>query len=180
MRKSIWLLLIAGLATAGCDRKSEVNEEVNDLKQAQQESPEVAQELRQELEERKAEVAKLQEKLTLAERGVTDRVVEERNELKEAVKRQEQNVNREVKEAQGAAQGLNTDAERARRELEATKGPGRVEAQVNTEQTVTPTENTVEVQKQQQNVPIETTKTVERRMEQGTKPAEGAPAAPAR
>lgn len=158
----MWLLLIAALSATGCNRSGDVNEEVKELERAKQESPEVAQDLRQQLEEKKAEVVQLEEKLALAERGVTDRVMEERNELKAAVKEQEKDLQREVKEAQGAARVHNTSAERARQELEATKSPGHVEAEVKTERTMIPSDTHVEVQKERREVPIETTETIER------------------
>ena len=171
----MWLLLIAGASMAGCDRTSDVNQEVKDLERAKQESPEVAQDLRGQLEEKKAEVAKLEEKLALAEQGVTDRVVQERNELKQAVKEQEKDVQQEVKEAQGAAQTHNVNAERARQQLEATKSPGRVEAQVRTERTMIPNDTKVEVETQRREVPIDTTKTIERRTEAAATPPEKTP-----
>ncbi len=183
-RRWLWLLLVVGLGAAGCERtgESEVSEEVKDLKEAQQESPAEAQNLRKQLEEKKSEVVKLEEKLALAEQGVTDRVVEERKDLEQAVRRQEQNVQQEVKEAQGAARVHNTDSERARRELEATQSPTRVEAQVNTERKVVPNDTTVEVQKQRQEIPIDTSRTVERQATTTEQPAapQNAPAAPAR
>ncbi|HKU37152.1 MAG TPA: hypothetical protein VJR89_03375 [Polyangiales bacterium] len=165
-RTSTRLLLLLVLGSVGCNQKSEVREEVKDLEQARQESPSVAQDLRQELDQKKAEVAKLEEKLALAERGVTDRVVQERKELNQAVQRQENDVRREVKEAQSAAQAQSADAERARRELEATKNPGRVETQVQSDHKVVPSNTDVEVKKQQEQVPIETTRTIERGTEQ--------------
>jgi hypothetical protein len=117
---------------------------------------------------KKAEVAQLEAKLALAERGVTDEVVEERQELKEAVRQQENEVRREVTEAQRAAQVHSTDSERARSELEATKAPGRVQTQVQSGHTVVPNNTEVQVEKQQVQVqvPIDTTRTVERPTEQ--------------
>jgi len=162
MRTSTRVLLLVMLGTAGCNRDTEVRQEVKELEEARQESPGVAQDLRKEIQDKKAEVAQLEEKLALAERGVTDEVLEERRDLKEAVREQENEVRREVNEAQGAAQVHTAESERARVALEATKTPGRVQTEVHSGHTVVPGSTEVEVQRQQEQVPIDTTRTVER------------------
>jgi hypothetical protein len=165
MIKHLWLSCLTVLAVGGvaCNPGSDVNREAQDLKEAEQESPQVAQELRNELEKSKAQVAKLEEKLALAEQGVTDRVLEERKDLKEAVKAEEQEVNTEVKEAQGAAQRLNQDSERARTQLERTQNAQRVQAEVTTQRKAVPAGSEVEVVKEQKQVPVETTRMIEQK-----------------
>jgi len=187
MNKQLWIGVVLGVAlsSSGCERKNDVNKEVQELKEAQQQSPEVAQELKKELEQKKTEVVRLEEKLALAERGTTDDVARERGELKSAVQQQEQKVREEIKQAQAAAQVQSASAEQARQQLEATKPPGRVEAEVNTQRKIIPNETQIEMQQERQQVPVETQRMVERRsagqVEQPAEPAQGTtPAAPSR
>jgi len=157
------LMVCGALCALGCERRTSVQNEVTDLKAAQNASPKVAEELRRELEQKKSEVVQLEEKLALAERGVTDDVTAQRNELKEAVKNEQRQVQQEAKEAQEAAQKYNADAERARRELEASQAPERVQAEVRTERKVIPSQTQVTVEGQQQQVPIQTNRITETR-----------------
>ena len=63
MTKQIWIggLLAANLMLLGCDRQSKVKEEVEDLKEAQQNSPQVAKDLENQALEAKKEVERLEE-----------------------------------------------------------------------------------------------------------------------
>jgi chromosome segregation ATPase len=162
--KHLWTsgLLVAALAV-GCDKGSDVNKEVEDLKQAQQESPKVAGDLQRELDDKKAEVAQLQEKVALAKQGVTDDVVKEKNDVKEAMKNEAQEVREEIAEAQGAAKAHTDQSENAARQLEQTENAQRVKAQVKTETTVVPSETKTEVRTEQHQVPVENSRVVERR-----------------
>lgn len=153
--------LAASLTMFGCDRESSVQSELEDLKEAQQESPEVAEELRQQLKEAKSEVVRLEEKLALAKQGVTDEVMEEREEVKEALKSGEQDVHEELKEARGAAAEHNAATDRAIEHLEKTQPEQRVEAQVNTETTAVPTTSDIEVTREQKQIAIEKSRLVE-------------------
>jgi TolA-binding protein len=183
MNRHTWLgiLAVAGISGAACNRGSEVDTEIKELKQAEQASPQVAQDLRQQLDQKKAELVRLEEKVALAERGVTDKVVQERNDVKRAVERQEQHVKNEVKEAQGASQVYDVEAERARKELEATKPPERVEGHVSTGHNVVPSHTEVVTEKGQEQAPVETKRMVERPAEDGVgqHPAEAATNRPA-
>lgn len=160
-------LLAAGLLLGACDKAAHIDDESKDLQEAQREAPKVASELQKELNSAKAEVIRLEQKLAMAKQGVTDEVLEERAELKEALKREGQHVREEVNEAQGAARELNADSERARQQLERTQ-PQRVEAKLNTETQVVPSTSTVQVTKEQVQVPIERTQVVETGRAQGT------------
>jgi len=167
---------ITALSSFSCERRPDVNREIEDLKQAQQAAPQVAQDLRQKLDQKKTELVQLEEKLALAERGITDRVVAERGELQQAIKSQEQAVKREVDEARGASHMQQTETERAREALEATRPSERVEADVKTERKEIPNDTRVEVERKQEQLPLETYRTVERPAKQ---PAEQQPAQPA-
>jgi len=184
MNRLIWMgvLGITVVGSFGCNRGDEVNREIEDLKQAQKAAPQVAQDLRQKLEHKKTEVVQLEEKLALAEHGITDKVVTERDELQRALQKQEQHVKREVDEARGASQGQRTEGERAREALKATRPGERVEAKVKTERKEVPSDTQVEVESQREQVPLETQRTVERTREQpAQQPAQPAqqPAQPA-
>lgn len=153
--------LAASLTMLGCDRESSVEHEVEELKEAQQESPQVAEDLRQQLEEAKSEVERLEEKLALAQQGVTDEVMEEREDVKQALKSAEQDVRDEVKEARGAAAEHNAATDKAIKHLEKTQPDQRVEAQVKTETTAVPTTSDVEVTREQKQIAIEKSRLVE-------------------
>ena len=162
--KHLWMsgLLAAALAV-GCDKTGDVNKEVDELKQAQNESPKVAGDLQQQLDDKKAEVAQLQEKVALAKQGVTDDVVKEKEDVKEAMKKEEQEVREKVQEAQGAAKAHNDQGENAARQLQETENAQRVKAEVKTETTVVPSETKTEVRTEQHQVPVENSRVVERR-----------------
>jgi transcription elongation GreA/GreB family factor len=159
-------LLAAGLLLGGCDRAAQVDNESKDLQQAQQEAPRVANDLQKDLDSAKAEVVRLEQKVAMAKEGVTDDVLKERDELKEALKKEDQHVRQEVNEAQGAARELNADSERAKQQLQQTQ-PQHVEARVKTETQVVPSTSTVQVTKEQVQVPIDRTQVTESGRAQG-------------
>ena len=163
MHKQIWMgpLFASVLGVLGCDRGTRVEHEMKELQEAQQESPQVANQLQRDLEKAKSDVVRLEEKVALAKQGVTDEVVEERNDVKEALKRQEEHVREEVAEAQGAAAAHNQAAGKAVQQLEKTQPAQRVEATVKTETRNVPTGASVEVNREQQQVPIENTRVIE-------------------
>ncbi len=175
MTKHIWsgTALAAGLALFGCENN--VQEAVEDLKEARRESPEVANDLQRQLDEAKAEVARLEEKLALAQRGVTDDVRAERQELKGALKEEEQEVREEVKEAQRAARNLNQNTQQAEQLLERTQPPESVRTEVNTRTEVVPGEQEVEVNREQKNIPIDSARATERKTESRDRKAKEAP-----
>ena len=161
--KQLWTSgLLAAALVVGCD-KSDVNKEVDQLKQAQQESPKVADELQKDLDNKKAEVVQLQEKVALAKQGVTDDVIKEKNDVKEAMKNEEQQVREKIAEAQGAAKAHNDQGENAARQLEQTENAQQVKAQVKTETTVVPSETKTEIKTEEHQVPVENSRMVERR-----------------
>lgn len=159
-------LLIAALSVLGCDRGRNVNAEVEDLKRAQAESPNVAKDLQRELDEKKAEVVKLEEKVALAKQGVTDDVMKEKRDVEKAMKREEEHVRAKVEEARGAAREQTSQYEQAERQLEQTAGAKRVEAEVKTETRVVPSRTDTEVRTETQRVPIENTRVIERRTDE--------------
>lgn len=128
----IGFLMILGLTCGACEQRSEVARDMEDLKKAQADAPNVARDLEQRLKDAKAEVVELEKKTELAQHGITDEVLKQRDELKGALKHEEQNVSKEVKEAEGAARSHNAEAERAIQQLDETRAP-RVEANVETE-----------------------------------------------
>jgi len=162
-------LLLAGLAVFGCeqDKRSEVGREVEDLRRAEQESPRVVQDLERRLAEAKNEVARVEQKLVLARQGITDDVMKERDELKQALNEQDKHVSREIREAQGAARNYNAESERARQELERTIPAEQVKTQVKTETQVVPGKTEVETQKEQVQIPVVKERVTERERSAG-------------
>jgi chromosome segregation ATPase len=154
--------LTAALALAGCDRKDGVEHEIQDLKQAEQNTPKQAQELQQELDKAKGEVVQLEEKLALAKQGVTDEVVKERDELQRAVKDENTHVRNEIAQAQNQANELNAATQKAQAELQRVPTAERAQTQLKTETKVIPSERQVGVETQQQQVPINQQQLVER------------------
>jgi hypothetical protein len=173
MKKQVWIgsVLAASLSVLGCNKGANVEKEVEDLREAQQNSPNVEKQLQDQLANAKSEVVRLEEKAALAKQGVTDEVVEERQELKEALKKQENEVREEVKEAQGAAAAHNQDSQKAVQHLEKSQPTQRVEARVKTETTSVPTGSKVEVTREQQQIPIENSKLTDQAANQGTQAA---------
>jgi len=160
--QTIGYTLLAGLLLAGCNRRDEVKEQLHDLKQAEENSPQVAKSLEQQLASAKADVVRLEEQLALAKQGVTKDVVKERQELNEALNNQQKRVSKEVQEAQGAARAHNEDSEKAREELQRTQPVQQVEARVKTETEVVPSQAPrVETTTQQATIPVETSRLVE-------------------
>ena len=165
MKKSVgWAgtLLAVGMALGACERESKVQDEIEDLREAERDSPNVVRDLEGRLAKAKADVVKLEEQLAMARQGVTHEVLEERQELKEALNEQAKDVKEEAQEAQHAAQVHNSTSEVARRELEHTQPKEAVRAQVNTETQVTPLNTAVEVRREQTNIPVDSTQVVER------------------
>jgi gas vesicle protein len=156
------LALSAALALFGCDRKSDVDHEINDLKEAERNSPQKAQELEKQLDQAKGEVVSLEQKLALAKQGVTDEVVEERAELQRALKDRDKHVQNEIAEAQGEAKQLNNETQKAQAELKRIPEGNRAETQLNTETKVIPSGRQVEVETQQQQVEVPQQQVVER------------------
>lgn len=117
----------ACIATLACDRQGEVQQESRDLREAQNEVGNVTAELESELDEAKAEVARLEEKLAMARQGVTDDVLSERKELKESLSEQKREVEGEIQEVKREARRLEQDTAQAARELERTALPARGE-----------------------------------------------------
>lgn len=158
-------LLIATLLLLGCNRGQDVNKEVEDLKRAQAESPKVASDLQRELDQKKAEVVKLEEKVALAKQGVTDDVEKEKNDLQHAMKREEEQVREKVQEAQGAAREQTSQSEAAARQLEQTEHAKRVRAEVKTETHEVPAQAETEVRTESKRIPVETTRVEQRTVE---------------
>lgn len=154
-------LLAAGLGLLGCE-KGDVKEEVRELEQAQQQAPQEAKELAQRLEEKKREVAHLEEKLALAKQGVTDDVQEQQKEVKEAMKAQAKEVRDEVNEAQGLAQEHQAESAQAAQRLEQVEGARAVKAQVTTQTNVVPGQKSTEVKTTHDTIPVTNTHVVER------------------
>lgn len=135
---------LSGLLFLGCDRqRDEVGAEIEDLKQARQNTQAEVERLTQDLEEAKQDVVRLEEKLALARRGLTDDVLQERKELSSALKEQGKAVEEEVAEAQGAAQQHSKHAGRAEQMLQETQPPKRVEGQVQSQSEVVPDTNRI-------------------------------------
>ncbi len=154
--KKLWIgcVLGVGLLTVACERKGEVQSDIEDLKEARAQTSEVAADLQQRLEEAKAEVLRLEEQLVLARQGVTDEVIEERQELKETVSGRTEEVREEVREAQKEALEHNKQVQAAQEHLKATK-PVNVQAELETDTTVTPAGKAVEVDTVRREIDVE-------------------------
>lgn len=114
----------------GCDDQTEVQRQTRDLQEAQKNVPQVTKELEVQLEEAKASVAQLEQKLALARQGLTDDVLENQKELQAALKEQEQSVQSELGEAKREAQVHARDTEAALQTLGQTARPVRDPAAV--------------------------------------------------
>lgn len=155
MTKHVWGCLVGlGLLVGACERDGGIRSEVEDLKEARQETGQVVQDLQQQLQEAKAQVARLEERLTLARQGVTDEVLEERQDLQEAVKNEQADLRQNVNEIQKEAQQQNAAASAAERQLEQTQ-PAEVETRVNTETQVTRQPSDVDVATERETIEVE-------------------------
>ena len=165
-------LLTLGLCAGGCSSDTRVTHELKQLKQAEQDSPKVASEIQKDLDKAKAEVVRLEEELALAKQGITKDVLEERKDLKDALKAQSDDVQEEIIVAKRASREHTSQADVARNELERTMHKEHVEARVRTETQVTPVQNDVTVQKQTTTIPVENAQVVERTTATPIDPAE--------
>lgn len=152
----------ACIGALACDQQREVQQEAQDLREAQGQVGNVTAELQEDLEKAKAEVVRLEEKLALARQGVTDEVLSERRELEKSLKEQEREVEGEIQEAKREAQKHNQDSVQAARELEKTAPPARVEAKVSTETQVVERQRTpVQTTERQELIPVKGTSTAD-------------------
>jgi chromosome segregation ATPase len=143
------------IAALACDQQREVQQEAQELREAQNRVGNVTAELQADLDRAKAEVVRLEEKLAMARQGITDEVLSERKELQESLKEQEREVTGEVQEAKREAQKHNEDSAQAARELEKTAPPAKVEAKVSTEtQVVERTRTPVQTTERQELIPV--------------------------
>jgi TolA-binding protein len=107
----------------GCDRQTEVQRQTRDLQEAQKNVAKVRQELEGQLEQAKADVARLEQKVALARQGLTDDVLENQKELQAALQEQEHRVETELGQAKREAQIHSRDTEAALRQLGQTTAP---------------------------------------------------------
>lgn len=124
-------------AALSCERRSDVQEETRDLREAQSNVGSETNRIEKELANAKAEVVRLEQKLALARQGITDDVLEERTELEQSLQSAQREVQGEINEARREAQAYDRHVEQAARELERTQPPARVESKVSTETEVT-------------------------------------------
>jgi colicin import membrane protein len=153
-------LLVAGLSLAlfgACEQQQDVSGQVEDLREAREGTDAEAQRLQNELDEAKKEVAELERQLALAREGVTDDVLQERQELQESLQEQREEVKGEVDEAQQEAERHRQESEAARQELEDTAPPKDVKTKVESEAEVVPGEQGVQQEKEQRQIEIERT-----------------------
>lgn len=108
----------------GCDEQTEVQRQTHELEEAQKNVPAVTQELESQLEQARAEVARLEQKVALARQGLTDDVLENQKELQAALQEQERVVETELGQAKREAQIHARDTEAALKALGQTATPG--------------------------------------------------------
>jgi TolA-binding protein len=110
--------LTACVASAlACDEQTEVQRQTRDLQEAQKNAGKVTQELESQLEEARADVLRLEQKVALARQGLTDDVLENQKELQAALEAQGSRVESELGEAKREAQIHNRDSEAALKQL---------------------------------------------------------------
>lgn len=136
-------ITVAGFATCllcglGCDRRSNVEQETRELREAQNQSPEVTKQIQTDLDKAKAEVVRLEKKLALARQGITDDVIRERQDVERALQEQERRVQGQVNEAKREAERNNRDIANATQPLEQTRPPAAVTAEVQSRSSVQP------------------------------------------
>jgi hypothetical protein len=107
----------------GCERQTEVQRQTRDLQEAQKNVAKETKELEGQLEQAKADVARLEQKLALARQGLTDDVLENQKELQAALQEQERRVQNELGQATREAQIHSRDTEAALRQIEQTATP---------------------------------------------------------
>ena len=122
------VVTLCGALGLGCDDRESVQEAMGELQSARQNTGNVAGELRSDLKQAKQHVAVIEKKLALAERGITDEVLEQRRELVEALKRDGEDVSGEIAEVRGSAREHNELLDESRKLLQQTQPPGSVEA----------------------------------------------------
>lgn len=157
---TLMLGVVLALGTTACDRDEggagDVESELQDLQEAREQAPQVTQDLQQQLQEAKAEVVRLEEELALAQQGITDEVLEEREDLAEALAAQQQDVRQEIGETREEAQRYNQISDQARQALQETQGAA-VEARVDVDTQVTEQPGEIESQRVETTIPLETT-----------------------
>jgi hypothetical protein len=137
-----------------CNTQREVEKQTQNLREAEANTGNITKRLEAELAEAKGEVARLENKVALARRGITDEVLSARKDLEQSLGEQQKRVEGEVKEAQSQAQQHNQDTQKAVQELERTQPPARVESEVVTQTEVTPQSRQVETVERQELIPV--------------------------
>lgn len=108
----------------GCEQQTEVQRQTRDLQEAQKNVAKETQELEKQLEQAKADVVRLDQKVALARQGLTDDVLENQKELQAALQAQEHRVENELGEAKREAQIHVRDTEAALKTMGQTAQPG--------------------------------------------------------
>jgi hypothetical protein len=101
----------------GCDEQTEVQRQTRDLQEAQKNVAQETKDLEGQLEQAKADVARLEQKVALARQGLTDDVLENQKELQDALQAQERRVADELGQAKREAQIHSRDTEAALKQL---------------------------------------------------------------
>ena len=113
------LVMALGLPLASaCDSdQSELGRELEELQAARDRVEGEVEELREELEESRNNVQILEDKLKLARRGLTEEVVEEREDVAEALARAKSATAEEVEQAKRMASNLKQNSPTAKEAL---------------------------------------------------------------
>jgi hypothetical protein len=146
---------ISLLLAAACNRgRSDVQQQTQELREAQNNSPKVAKDLEADLEKAKAEVVRVEKKLALARQGITDDVIAERKDLEQSLRAQGQKVQGEIDEAKHLSEANQQDTAKATQQLQETQMPARVEAEVQSQSNVVPSTTRVETTQRQELIPV--------------------------
>src|SRR6187431_1494697 len=103
--------------TLACERETELQRRTHELEHAREEAPQVTARLEKELAGAKGDVARLEEKLGLARRGLTDDVLDKQRELQQAMRDQQLQLQGDLNQAQREAQLLSRDTAAALKQL---------------------------------------------------------------
>jgi DNA repair exonuclease SbcCD ATPase subunit len=127
---SVIVLGCEGASPGEDEAMSPVAEETRDLEEALEDpAPDQLESLEQSVEKTTQKLARLEEQMARTKTGISDEVLEERDELKAAMREQQTRVREKIQEAARAAQRYNELNDRATRLLERT-APPEIEAEV--------------------------------------------------
>lgn len=101
--------------------QSELENEIQDVREARERSGQVVQQLESEIEATRERLQELERRLALAREGITEEVIKERKELQSALEDKSEKVNRKAAQAEEESSELGAVSDEAVRQLDATE-----------------------------------------------------------